>query len=157
SPSRTPPSSPTETATASPSRTVTPSATRTATRSPSPTETFLPTVTSSPSASPTGPPTASPAPAPSGTPRPSPTARSGVPSLLDRAPRPVVRIQPIYPPKALRDRARGTVVLTVHVDAAGVPMKADVKHGVRSDIDAAAVAAAMQWRFEPARKEGVAV
>jgi protein TonB len=66
----------------------------------------------------------------------------------------VRRIQPVYPAKALKDRARGTVVLTVHVSAAGAPMKVDVKRGVRADIDAAAVAAAMQWRFEPATKNG---
>ena len=67
------------------------------------------------------------------------------------------RIQPVYPAKALKDRARGTVVLTIHVSDAGVPMKVDVKRGVRADIDAAAVAAAMQWRFEPALKNGRAV
>jgi len=36
-------------------------------------------------------------------------------------------------------------------------MKVDVVKGVRKDIDDAAVAAAMQWRFEPARKDGRAV
>ncbi len=49
---------------------------------------------------------------------------------------------------------RGEVVLRVEVSEAGAPLKADVTKGVRSDVDRAAVAAAMQWRFEPALKDG---
>ncbi len=61
---------------------------------------------------------------------------------------------PIYPERALKERVRGVVTLKVLVSETGAPMRADVDKGVRADVDAAAVSAAMQWRFEPARKYG---
>lgn len=61
---------------------------------------------------------------------------------------------PVYPDAALRQRVRGEVVLRVLVSETGAPVEAHVTKGVRADIDAAAVAAAMQWRFAPARKNG---
>jgi protein TonB len=61
---------------------------------------------------------------------------------------------PIYPERALKERVRGVVVLRVLVSETGSPLKIDVEHGIRSDVDAAAVSAALQWRFEPARKNG---
>ncbi|MGE5414066.1 MAG: energy transducer TonB [Syntrophomonadaceae bacterium] len=61
---------------------------------------------------------------------------------------------PVYPEAALKQRVRGEVVLRVEVSETGSPLKADVTKGVRADVDAAAVAAAMQWRFEPAVKNG---
>jgi TonB family protein len=61
---------------------------------------------------------------------------------------------PVYPERALQQRVRGEVVLSVRVSETGQPLEARVTKGVRQDIDAAAVAAAMQWRFEPARKNG---
>jgi TonB family protein len=64
---------------------------------------------------------------------------------------------PIYPTRALKQRVRGVVVLKVLVSETGSPLKVDLEKGVRADIDAAAVSAALQWRFEPARKDGRAV
>ena len=64
---------------------------------------------------------------------------------------------PIYPERALKERVRGVVVLKALVSETGSPLKVDVEKGVRADIDAAAVSAALQWRFEPARKDGRAV
>lgn len=61
---------------------------------------------------------------------------------------------PIYPEKALKDRVRGAVVVKVLVSETGVPLKAEVEKGVHKDLDDAAVEAALQWRFEPARKGG---
>ncbi len=49
------------------------------------------------------------------------------------------------------------MVLLVRVSETGEPLEARVTKHVREDVDAAAVAAAMQWRFEPARQKGRAV
>jgi protein TonB len=73
---------------------------------------------------------------------------------VDVAPQPIVRLMPVYPERALQQRVRGEVALRVRVSETGQPLEARVTKGVRQDIDAAAVAAAMQWRFEPARKNG---
>ena len=80
-----------------------------------------------------------------------------VPRAVDVAPRPIERIMPVYPERALKERVRGGVTLKVLVSESGVPLTAQVEKGVRADIDRAAISAAMQWRFEPARKGGRAV
>lgn len=49
------------------------------------------------------------------------------------------------------------MVLLVRVSETGEPLEARVTKHVREDVDAAAFAAAMQWRFEPARQKGRAV
>jgi protein TonB len=64
---------------------------------------------------------------------------------------------PIYPERALKERVRGVVVLKALISETGLPLKVDVERGVRADLDASAVAAALQWRFEPGRKNGRAV
>jgi TonB family protein len=61
---------------------------------------------------------------------------------------------PVYPERALQQRVRGEVVLLVRVSETGEPLEARVTKHVRQDIDEAAVAAALQWRFEPARQKG---
>ncbi len=80
-----------------------------------------------------------------------------VPRAVDVAPRPIERTMPVYPERALKERVRGGVTLKVLVSESGVPLTAQVEKGVRADIDRAAIAAAMQWRFEPALKGGRAV
>jgi TonB family protein len=73
---------------------------------------------------------------------------------VDVAPQPILRILPVYPERALRQRVRGEVVLLVRVSETGEPLEVRVTKHVREDVDAAAVAAAMQWRFEPALQKG---
>jgi TonB family protein len=68
-----------------------------------------------------------------------------------------VRVQPVYPAAALSERVRGEVVLRALVSETGSTMRVTVEKGVRPDIDAAAVSAALQWWFEPALKDGRAV
>ena len=72
-------------------------------------------------------------------------------------PRPIERVMPVYPEAALKERVRGVVVLRVLVSEAGQPIEVTVKAAARKDLTDAAVAAARQWRFEPARRNGVAV
>lgn len=67
-------------------------------------------------------------------------------------------VQPVYPAEAQRDGIRGTVVVEVFIDQAGVPRAV---HTVRGDsILAGAVARAVQqWRWEPflLRRKAIAV
>jgi protein TonB len=49
------------------------------------------------------------------------------------------------------------VVLRVLVSETGDPLEVRVERGAREDLNEAAVAAARQWRFEPAKKDGRAV
>ncbi len=65
---------------------------------------------------------------------------------------------PRYPTAALRSGTEGTVMLRIAVDANGVPT--DIGYAQRSgdrDLDRAALQAARDWRFRPARRDGRAV
>ena len=48
-------------------------------------------------------------------------------------------------------------MLRVLVSETGIPLEVKVEKAARADITEAAVTAARQWRFEPARKDGRAV
>jgi TonB family protein len=63
-------------------------------------------------------------------------------------------VMPVYPERALKDRVRGLVVLKVLVSEDGAPVRITVEKSAREDLTRAAIAAANQWRFEPARKNG---
>lgn len=73
----------------------------------------------------------------------------------DREPEPLARVQPEYPAAAYRERAEGTVLLGVTVDASGRPAQVDVveRSGSR-ELDRAAVEAVRQWTFAPAIRGG---
>lgn len=62
---------------------------------------------------------------------------------------------PRYPAEALKQRKAGTVVLLVDVDAKGVvtAIKLDRSAG-DARLDAAAMEAAVRWKFRPATKDG---
>lgn len=68
------------------------------------------------------------------------------------------RVDPVWPIEARRARMQGTVVLAVTISPEGVPAAVDV---LRSSghflLDRAAQEALWQWRFDPARRGGVAV
>ena len=61
---------------------------------------------------------------------------------------------PVYPERALKERVRGLVVLRVLVSEDGTPARVAVEKAAREDLTLAAIDAAGQWRFEPARKDG---
>lgn len=73
--------------------------------------------------------------------------------------KPLVMPPPAYPRDALSEGASGTLTLLVSVDATGAA--SDVRLLGRGSghaaLDQAAVAAARQWRFVPAQKQGRAV
>lgn len=68
---------------------------------------------------------------------------------------------PKYPVSAIKAHEQGKVVLKVHVDANGKPIEALVDKtdppNLSSDLSDSAIAAAMQWQFNPAHKHGKAV
>ncbi len=82
-------------------------------------------------------------------------ARAAIAAPADRAATPVARMQPSYPPTALRAGEQGTVLLRVEVDAQGYVSGVDVaRKSVSPELDRAAVSAVHEWTFEPAIKDG---
>lgn len=66
----------------------------------------------------------------------------------------VTHVDAVYPPSALDERRHGDVVLALTVDADGHVSKVDVIESGGSDFDEAAVVAARQWTFVPAKRAG---
>jgi TonB family protein len=67
---------------------------------------------------------------------------------------------PTYPAAAVRTHLEGTVMLDVHVDADGRPLDARVARltpEAATELASASLAAVTHWRFEPARRGGLAV
>lgn len=82
--------------------------------------------------------------------RPEPATSFEVPPVL------VHRVDPVYPDLARQAELEGTVGLVIIVDERGHVESAEVVSSV-SGLDEAAVAAVLQWRFEPARQWNVPV
>jgi len=61
----------------------------------------------------------------------------------------IKRVEPTYPPSALKDRIEGTVRLMVTVGKGGSASSTTVVKGVRPDIDSAATEALKLWKFAP--------
>lgn len=67
-------------------------------------------------------------------------------------PKLVQRVEPKYPQRALRAGIEGAVTLRFLVDTQGRPLQLSVyQSSGDNDLDAAALAAVQQWRFEPLR------
>src|SRR5690606_36334026 len=65
---------------------------------------------------------------------------------------------PAYPAAAVAEGTTGKVVLVLEIDANGVPTAAEVESATPPGVfDAAAIEAAMGWRFSPAIEDGKAV
>jgi protein TonB len=91
-------------------------------------------------------------PAPPGN-SPGPSTGSGVYDLTSAGLTVLRQVDPVYPDFARRARIQGIVVLLMTVDESGQPLRVQVLEG-HSVFHEAAVLAARQWRFEPARLEG---
>lgn len=64
---------------------------------------------------------------------------------------------PPYPPQAIRERIEGSIVLKVHVDEHGKPTGAEIaslKPSAATILADSSIAAVMQWRFNPALRDG---
>jgi len=70
------------------------------------------------------------------------------------APQPVSTPDPDYTEEARRTKTQGTCTLWLIVDAMGRPRDIRVVHGLGFGLDAKAMAAVEQWRFDPALKDG---
>ena len=73
-----------------------------------------------------------------------------------KPPTKLVNVAPRYPDDALKAKVQGAVVLDVVLDADGVPTDVQVAQGVPM-LDAAAIEAVRQWRYEPTLMNGVPV
>ena len=82
--------------------------------------------------------------------RPEPATSFEVPPVL------VHRVDPVYPDLARLAELEGSVGLLIVIDERGLVESAEVISSV-SGLDEAAVAAILQWRFEPARQRNVPV
>ena len=78
------------------------------------------------------------------------TARADVTKL----PKLVQAVAPEYPPAALAAGKQADVKVRIHIDAVGTVTAVDVIEHVGDGFDEAAVAAAMQYVFEPAEIDG---
>jgi protein TonB len=91
-------------------------------------------------------------PAPPGTPL-GPSPGSAVHDFTSAGLAVLCQVDPAYPDFARRARIQGTVVLLMTVDEMGQPLRVQVLEG-HPVFHEAAVQAARQWRFEPARLDG---
>jgi TonB family protein len=73
-----------------------------------------------------------------------------------KAPAKLKEVAPVYPEKARRERIQGLVILDCTVNAEGVVTDVKVLRPI-SELNAAAIDAVKQWRYEPARVNGAAV
>jgi protein TonB len=65
--------------------------------------------------------------------------------------------EPDYSDAGRKDKISGSVGLWVNIGADGLVNDVCVARSLRADMDERAVARVKTWRFEPARKDGVAV
>jgi protein TonB len=63
----------------------------------------------------------------------------------------VSKVDPEYPPQAVRARAEGSVVLDVGIDEAGRVTDVQVVRGLPFGLSEAAAAAVREWRYRPAQ------
>jgi protein TonB len=86
-------------------------------------------------------------------PRPSLRERELGPAVCDQPPskpKPVYQVEIEYLAAARAEGVEGRLVLRIFVAADGSVAKVDIVSSVEPRLDAAAVAAVKQWRFEPA-------
>ncbi len=69
------------------------------------------------------------------------------------APKQIRHVAPVYPQEARRAQVQGTVTLEVEIDARGQVSRARVLRSIPL-LDAAAVAAVLQWRYAPTLLNG---
>jgi len=73
------------------------------------------------------------------------------------APRVLNRIEAQFSDLARRKRIDGTVLISVTVDEHGMPVNIRVVEGVGYGLDEEAIAAVRQYRFDPARMDGMPI
>jgi TonB family protein len=82
-------------------------------------------------------------------------AQGGAPAKPVVTPPQVVQhVDAVYPARALAERKHADVMLAVTIDADGHVSKVEVLASGGADLDEAAISAARQWVFEPAKRDG---
>lgn len=83
------------------------------------------------------------------------TPDKGAYVAVDKAPELIYRTEPIYPEAAMQYGITGKVFVQILIDIDGTVIKAEVAKSSRNELlDAAAVEAALQWKFTPAIASG---
>ncbi|MEO8846769.1 MAG: TonB family protein [Kofleriaceae bacterium] len=75
-------------------------------------------------------------------------------NVVTKAPKLIQAQAPEYPPAALAAGTQAKVKVRIHIDASGIVTSVDVLDTVGDGFDEAAVAAAMQYVFDPAEIDG---
>lgn len=70
------------------------------------------------------------------------------------APKLISKVEPKYSEEAREAKVQGRVVLGVVIDAKGRPENVKVIEGLEPSLDAKAVEAVRQWKFQPGAKQG---
>ena len=73
----------------------------------------------------------------------------------DRLPVPITRVGPVYPDSCKKDKTTGTVIVEFIIGKTGDVISAHAVKSPDARLSAAAVASIMQWKFEPALKNGI--
>jgi protein TonB len=73
-----------------------------------------------------------------------------------KAPAKVKEVAPVYPERARRSRIQGLVILDCTVNEEGVVTDVKVLRPI-SELNDAAIDAVKQWRYQPAKVDGVPV
>src|SRR5688572_30171999 len=82
--------------------------------------------------------------------QPDPAAPPAKTGVVTKPPKLLQAVAPEYPPAALAAGKTAKVKIKIQIDATGIVTKVDVLEPVGDGFDEAAVAAAMQYVFEPA-------
>ncbi len=72
---------------------------------------------------------------------------------LDKAPIPLVRIAPVYPPELKRNRVQGMVNVVFIVDEFGNVKRPSIEKSSNREFNENAIKAVRQWKFEPGEKD----
>ena len=72
-------------------------------------------------------------------------------------PRLVRKADPVYPPEDLKSKIEGTVLLDMVIGSDGIPRDIRISRSLKPNFDQAAITAARQWQFEPAKYQDKAV
>jgi TonB family protein len=70
------------------------------------------------------------------------------------APIPIYKPEPEYSEEARKAKYSGEVILSVIIDARGLPTNIAVVHSLGLGLDEQAIKAVQQWRFKPGTKDG---
>ncbi|MBU4493882.1 MAG: energy transducer TonB, partial [Acidobacteria bacterium] len=73
---------------------------------------------------------------------------------LDKPPKLVKRVDPIYPPELRKAGIQGTVILEVTTDEYGVPKNIAVLKSESSELNQSAIEAVRQWVYQPMLVDG---